>query len=76
MNHYEVKGQTMNKDVHALLAIHCPTAKTATKKHISGIGYVFFIRDEAGKTLAKVYKVDGGYCDGNWIPTHMKVTVN
>jgi hypothetical protein len=75
MTHYQIEGQTMNKDVHACLAKYAPTAKTATKKHVAGIGYVFYVKDENGNTVAQVSKVDGGYKNGEWIPTHMRVTI-
>lgn len=75
MTHYSIKGQTMNKEVHNCIKEYAPTAKTATKKHVGGCGYVFFIKDDMGKTVAQVSKVSGGYEKGVWVPTHMQVTI-
>lgn len=75
MTHFAIQGQTMNADVHTCLNTYAPTVMTGTKKHVAGCGYVYFMKDNAGKTIAQVSRVNGSYNNGEWASTHMRVTI-
>ena len=47
---------TISKKAKAEIATILPEAKTFTKRHVAGVGYVFFIKNAAGETLAKCFR--------------------
>jgi hypothetical protein len=51
--------KTLNKKVKAMIVELFPTAKTISKKHVAGIGYVDYVKDANGVNLAFVYKTTG-----------------
>lgn len=75
MQHISIQGQTMNKDVHACIKANVPTATTGTKRHVAGVGYVYYITNANNIIVAKVHKVNGAYNNGVWVPVHMRVTI-
>lgn len=52
----QTSEKTFNKTVKAQVLELMPTAKRFKKKHVAGVGYVFFIRDEKNNTLGQVFK--------------------
>jgi len=48
--------KTFNKKVKEQVIELMPNAKSFFKKHIAGIGYVFFIKNENKETIGKVWK--------------------
>ena len=53
----QTNEKTFNNKVKAQTVQLIPTAKKFKKLHVSGIGYVFYIKDENNNTIGKVYKV-------------------
>jgi hypothetical protein len=52
----QTSEKTFNKTVKAQVLELMPTAKRFNKKHVAGVGYVFYIKDEKNNTLGKVFK--------------------
>jgi hypothetical protein len=48
--------KTFNNTIKKMVVELIPNAKSFKKSHIAGCGYVYFIKDENQKTLAKVLK--------------------
>ena len=51
--------KTFNKKVKAQVIELMPTAKKFTKKHVPGVGYVFYIKNDNDKTIGQVFKEYG-----------------
>lgn len=51
--------KTINNKVKALIKSNINGIAKATKKHVAGIGYVFYFTDKQGNSLGNVC-VDGG----------------
>ena len=51
--------RTINKTVMQQIVKMFPNAKSKSKMHIPQVGYVTFIKDENGKTLAKTFVEKG-----------------
>jgi len=52
----KTEEKTINKKVKSLIIETFKDARAIVKKHISGVGYVHFIKDENRNILGKVYK--------------------
>lgn len=48
--------KTFNKKVKSLVSDLMPNAVKCKKKHVAGVGYVFFVKDSRNNTLGKVFK--------------------
>lgn len=52
----QTSERTFNKNVKREVLSLMPEAKSFKKSHVSGVGYVFFIKDINKRTLGKVFK--------------------
>ncbi len=52
----QTSERTFNKKIKAQVLSLIPNAKSFRKIHVSGVGYVFFIKDSNKNTLGKVFK--------------------
>ena len=75
MKHYKVAGTTINADVKALLAEHAPTGINTVKKHVAGVGYVFYVQDNERKTVAQVSQYPSGWYDGVFYSQCLLITI-
>lgn len=51
--------KTLNKTIKRQLLALMPTAKKLIKRHVAGVGYVFFVKDANGGILGKTFKEVG-----------------
>jgi hypothetical protein len=47
---------TFCKALKTLIAAKYPDARTFKKAHVAGYGYVYFIKDASGATIAKTFR--------------------
>ena len=52
-----LKAKSFSKKCKAEVLEFFPTATVFDKKHIAGMGYVWFVRNSKRETLAKVYHI-------------------
>ena len=58
-------AKTFSKAAKLEIKTHFPTATAFRKRHVPAIGYVYFIKNIKGETIAKCYKLNGYMvCEG------------
>lgn len=51
-----LKAMTFSKKAKSEIVALLPNAASFKKLHVAGIGYVFYIKNAAGETIAKCWK--------------------
>lgn len=59
MERIYTEEKTLNKNVKAMIRDNFKSAKKLVKRHVAGIGYVHYIKDEFNKVLGHVHKDNG-----------------
>jgi hypothetical protein len=54
---HQLRVRTFGKTAKAEIASILPDSHAFVKRHVPGCGYVHFIKNASGKTIAKCYKV-------------------
>ncbi len=63
----QTSERTFNKSIKRQVVKLMPSARSFKKSHVSGVGYVYFIKDKNNTTLGKVF---------NEVMKGMKIHIN
>lgn len=56
MTNIQTSHKTFNKALKKEIKNIIPKAYYINKKHVAGVGYVFFIKDQSNNILGKIFK--------------------
>lgn len=67
MQTIQTSERTFNKTIKQQVVSLMPQARSFKKRHVAGVGYVYFIKDSLNNTIGKVF---------NEVSKGMKIYVN